>query len=153
MIERLQKNGRLVPSKLDYDLRDWATQAVRDMNKAGYPSTNAVERILRDPGIATYGSHHKALWWPIWHPRSRYNRNTRLRKAICQLPPRYRICLVVKYGEMKNDDKSLLTKRDLCAFCALKQGDFDVYIKKAKKRIRGILSGYGENDKKWLFFA
>jgi len=148
-----ERERRLMPSKLDYDLRDWARQVVRDMNKSCHPSINPVERILRDPGIATRGARHRALWWPIWYPDRRYNRNTRLRKAICQLPSRYRICLVVKYGGLLNDDKSLLTKRDLCAFCALKQGDFDIYVKKSKKIIRGILRGYEESKMKWLFYA
>ena len=148
------KSGRKrMPSKLDYDLRDWAQQVVLDMNLSGFPGINAVERILRDPGIGTYGSLHKVLWWPIWHPRGRYKRCNRLRKAICQLPPRYRICLVVKYGELVRDDGALLTKRDLCAMCALKQGDFDVYIKKSKKIIRRILRSYAQSDKKWLIFS
>ena len=128
--------------KLDYLLQEWAQGCVTDMGKSGYSGINIIEKILRDPGISTKGSRHRVLWWP------RNRKMARMSKAMHQIPKRRQVCLIVEYGGIVNDDNGqLLTKKDIRAHFGLKCKDFDIYVKKSRKRLREILRGYGEIKK------
>jgi len=119
--------------KLDEDIRLWAFEEVRLMHRSGYSGTNAVERILRDPGISSQLSQHRVLWWP----RSR--RIAKISKASHQLTPMERICLIVNAGAILDDDGKVLEVKKFCKICKGKESRFGAHVNRAKRKLREIL--------------
>lgn len=130
-------------SKLDSDLTMWAEDIVNTIHRTGYTKISVIERMVSDPGIATRGSKHRVLWWP------RNKRIARISRAMHQVHPYGRLCVVVEYGRLvQSHNGQILTKKEFsrkkghsCAF-------FDICVKEAKKKIRYLLKTYAKEAKK-----
>jgi len=130
-------NGRM--SKVDRWGREWAVEVLVDIHKSNYSSINVVERILRDPGIATDVSQHKILWWP------KNRRVARVSKAAHQLTAVERIILIVHWGHVLNDDGTRLTKNHLAQKGAISVDKFLEIKDCARRKLSKILRGYDKN--------
>jgi len=131
--------------RVDRWLGDWAESVIADTYKSYYSGINVVERILRDPGIATGKSQHKVLWWP------KNRRVAKVSKAAHQLTPIERIVLIVHYGFVKNEDGTKFTKHDLAKTSSIDVSSFSSIRKTARKKIHELLEGYDERPQKyWL---
>ena len=127
---------------LDSLLVEYCEHLVNVMDRSGFSGINIIEKILKDPGISTLGSKHRALWWP------KNKRIAEMSRAFHYVMPNARVCLVVEYGRVLKEDGWILTKKEFCAdqgsSCAL----FDSYVKVAKKQLRYILRVYKKEAKK-----
>ena len=95
---------------------------------------NTVERILKDPGIASKTSGHKVLWWP---PRSR--RKWAMIRAMHQISNIEQIVLVVDQKMIRREDGKVFTKYDLARTSSLDVRRFNQFRKEAKRKLSVIL--------------
>ena len=130
-----------------YDLHKWAEDIADAADKTGFSSINIIEKILRDPGYSTKNSKHVVLWW------YRNKHIAAMSKAMHQVPISMQICLVVEYGRILKGDGQILTKKEFCAKTGYSCALFDSYIRVSKKKLRGILRGYKNDNKKECHFA
>ena len=128
--------------RVDRDLHEWADTVIEDSNGSNLSGINVVERILRDPGVATDVSQHKVLWWP------KNRRVARISKAAHQLSSTEIIILVIHYGFMKNDDGTRFTRLDLEKNSSISRGSFSELRRDARRKIAKILKGYDKKEKK-----
>jgi hypothetical protein len=117
---------------LDDSIREWADDQVKLM-LGGYSGINAVERILRDPGIASQISQHKILWWP------KTRRIARISRASHHLRPIDRIVLMVDAGVVMNKEGKPLEPKEFCEETKGSVRKYGAYVKRAKQRLREIL--------------
>ena len=129
--------------RVDRWLGEWAESAIRDANSSCMPGIGVVERILRDPGIATQISQHKVLWWP------RNRRVAAISRAAHQLTPIERIVLIIHYGYVQNDDGTRFTKRHLEKFSSVSQKRFSKLRRDARRKIVKLLDSYEKESKKY----
>ena len=116
-----------MPDEIDADLTVWARDRVRTLHRSGYSGINIIEKILKDPGIATGGSRHRILWWP------RSNRLARMSRAMHHVSQRGQVCLVVEYGEIvKPNDGRILTKQEFSRYLGISVKIFDKNIIQAR---------------------
>ncbi len=125
--------------RVDRWLTDWADSVIADVNVSNYPGINGVERILKDPGVATDTSRHKVLWWP------RNRRVAKVSKAAHQLNSIEIIVLIIHYGYVLNDDQTRFTKKDLAQNSSISVPRYLDIKKAARAKISRILNSY---DKK-----
>ena len=118
---------------LDSLIDEWAADLMRHVHRGGYSGINAVERILKDPGISTKISGHVVLWWP------KTRRIAKMSKAMHQVSPIEQIVLVVDSGHLLNDDRSVFTKAHLAKNSSLEVRRFNDFRKKAKAKLSSIL--------------
>lgn len=129
-------------NKLDAWITEWANDVLRRMDKSEFSGINVIEKILRDPGISTGGSRDRILWWP------KNRRLAEISRAMHQVPPVERICLVVKFGRPVNDDGTIFTDRHLAQNSSVGVRDFKKYIRFSRKKLRGILLNSKPKPKK-----
>ena len=122
--------------RVDRWLTKWADAELELCHKSNYSGINVVERILRDPGIATDKSQDRVLWWP------RNKAISRVSKASHQLTPTERIVLIIHYGFVKNDDGTRMTKKELSKCSSIDVARFGRILRDAKNKIIRILRGY-----------
>jgi hypothetical protein len=120
--------------KLDADILAWALDLIGFARRSGFSGINAVERILRDPGISTGGSDHKILWFP------RNRRISKISKAMHQIDRIDQICLIVESGALMDDDNRIFTMKDLARNSTLTVGSARDRAKKAKRKLNFIIS-------------
>jgi hypothetical protein len=123
-------------NKLDADITEWAEDMVNNCRKSEYSGINIVEKILRDPGITTQGSRHRVLWWP------KTRRIARMSKAIHQIDIIARVCLIVRYGGLLENDGTIYTKYNLAKDSSVTVREFNRYVKISRKKLRRILKTY-----------
>lgn len=123
-------------SRIDSWLVDWAESVIDDTYKSNYSGINVVERILHDPGVATGQGAHRVLWWP------KNRRVAKISKAAHQLTPIERICLIIHYGHVLNDDKTRFTKHNLATYSSIGVRRFNTIRKKAKTKLSKIIRTY-----------
>ena len=119
--------------KLDKDIEEWAADLMNNIHKCGFSGINAVEKILRDPGISTKGSNHRVHWWP------KNRRISRMSKAMHQIDKISQICLIVDSRAIMSDDGNIFTKYDLAKNSSLEVRRFNDYRKKAKAKLSVVL--------------
>lgn len=119
--------------KLDFWLKEWAQDVVRNMDRSGFSGINVIEKILRDPGVATGGSKHRVLWWP------RNRRLAKIYRAMHRIPQRDQVCLVVEYGGIVKEDGNLYTKQEFSREVGIGVRKYNETVKKAKTKILEIL--------------
>ena len=124
--------------RVDSWLHDWAETVIGDCNKSNLSGINVVERILKDPGVATDISQHKVLWWP------KDRRVARVSKAAHQLTPTQVIILVIHYGHLLRDDGSKFTKKHLAQNSSISVPLYHDIKKVARAKISRILDGYDQ---------
>lgn len=140
-------------SKIDDDLTEWASDIVRTMHKSGLSGINIIEKILRDPGIASGRSRSKILWWP------RNRRIAAISRAAHQIDPIGLVCLVVHYGKPmnkdfgKDDDGNIFTKHDLAKNSSVTVREFNEHRKKARNKIAEITVSYRKRLERWRLFG
>ena len=122
--------------RVDRWLSDWAESVIEDVNASNYPGINGVERILKDPGVATDTSRHKVLWWP------KNRRVAKVSKAAHQLNSIEIIVLVIHYGFVLNDDQTRFTKKDLAQNSSISVSRYHQIRKAARRKISKILDSY-----------
>jgi hypothetical protein len=120
--------------KLDADILAWALDLIGFARRSGFSGINAVERILRDPGISTGGSDHKILWFP------RNRRISKISKAMHQIDRIDQICLIVESGALIDDDGRVFTMKDLARNSTLTVGSARDRAKTAKRKLNFIIS-------------
>lgn len=103
------------------------------MDKSEFSGINVIEKILRDPGISTGGSRDRILWWP------KNRRLAEISRAMHQVSPVERICLVVKFGRPMNDDGTIFTEKHLSKNSSVGVRDFKRNCSEARKKLRRIL--------------
>jgi len=135
-------------TRVDRWLTEWADRTLVDCNESGLSGINTVEKLLRDPGVATGQGGHKVLWWP--HRKKRISKAAHKRaswtsKASHQLTPTERIVLIIHYGNVKNDDKSRFTKFDLAQNSSISVQKYLSIKKGAQRKMSRILSSYHRN--------
>ena len=128
--------------RIDRWLHDWAETVIEDANKSNLSGINTVEKLLKDPGIATDISQHKVLWWP------KNRRVARISKAAHQLCSTEIVILVIHYGIVLNDDQSRLTKKDFAKVTGISVSRFHDIKRVARAKISTILDGYDKREKK-----
>jgi hypothetical protein len=129
--------------KLDFWLTEYCEHQVNIMHRSGYSGVNIIEKILKDPGIATGSSKHRVLWWP------KNKRIAQMSRAMHQISPYSRLCLVVEYGRIvQQKNGQILTKKEFCAKRGHSCAFFDECVRDAKNKLRVILRGYTEGGKK-----
>ena len=136
--------------RVDRWLGDWAESVIVDTYRSEYGGINAVERILRDPGVATVLSQHKVLWWPHRKNHISAERHKALSwtyKAAHQLTPIEIIVLIIAYGYVKNDDGTRFTKHELAQNSSISVSRYHDIKKAARAKMQGILDSYEENPK------
>ena len=119
-------------NKLDADITEWAEDMVNNCRKSEYSGINIVEKILRDPGITTQGSRHRVLWWP------RNKRIARMSSAMYQIDIISRVCLIVQYGKMVEDDGTVFTKYNLAKNSSIGVRRYNKIVKKARTKLAQI---------------
>jgi len=120
-------------NRLEWWLTDWANEILRHVHKSGFSGINIIEKILRDPGISTKGSRHRILWWP------KTKRLYKVGKAMHQVDPIQRVCLIVQYGQPVNEDGTIFTKFDLAKNSSVTVREFNAHIKKSTQNLGRIL--------------
>jgi len=128
--------------RVDRWLHDWAETVIEDCNKSNLSGINTVEKLLKDPGIATDVTNHKVLWWP------KNRRVARISKAAHQLTPTEIIILVIHFGFMKSDDGTRFTRLDLSKNSSISPDVFSKLRRDARRKIVKILKGYDKKEKK-----
>ena len=119
-------------NKLDTDITEWAEDMVNNCRKTEFSGINIIEKILRDPGISTMGSRHRVLWWP------KNRRIARMSSAMHQIDIISRVCLIVKYGRIVEDDGTVFTKYNLAKNSSINVRRFNKITKNAKTKLREI---------------
>ena len=122
--------------KVDSMIAEYVETLVRDIHRSGYAGINAVERIIRDPGIATDRSQHRILWWP------KNRRCAKVSKAFHQIDVISRVVLIIHYKGVITDDGKVFTKHDLAKNSSIGVRRFNEILKKSKNKIADILAGY-----------
>ena len=135
-------------TRVDRWITEWCERTLEDCNESGLSGINTVEKLLRDPGVATGQGGHKVLAWP--HRKKRISKAEHRRaswtsKAAHQLTPIERIILIIHYGHVLNDDGTRFTKFDLAKFSSVGVADYDRIRKKSKTKFSRILRGYHKN--------
>ena len=89
-------------------ISDWAHDLMRqaDLADYGYSDVNVVERLLRDPGRAPR-AESKILFW---HRNPRIAAVSRASRVLSNLE---QTILLVHYKAVRNEDGSVMTKRQL----------------------------------------
>ena len=123
-------------AKIDSWLEEWAESVIEDSYKSHYSGINAVERILRDPGVATSQGSHRVLWWPK-NPRV-----AKISKAAHQLTPIEIVCLLVKYGHVVDDNQNRFTPEHLATHSSIGLRRFKKIVREAKNKLSRILDSY-----------
>ena len=116
-------------AKIDSWLEEWAESVIEDSYKSHYSGINAVERILRDPGVATAQGAHRVLWWP------RNPRVAKISKAAHQLTPIEITCLLVKYGRVVDDNQNRFTPEHLATHSSIGLRRFKSIVKAARAKL------------------
>lgn len=122
--------------RVDRWLGDWAEAAMADSLASNFSGISVIERILRDPGIATGLNQHRVLWWP------KNRRVAKVSRAAHQLSPIERIVLIVHYGFVKNDDGTRFTKKELAQNSSISVPRYHEIKKSARQKIADILDTY-----------
>ena len=135
-------------TRVDRWITEYVERVIADIGRSNYSGINVVERILKDPGIATGQGSHRVLWWP--HRKKRISKAAHRRaswtsKAFHQLTPVEAVILIVHYGHVPKGDGSRFTKADLCANSSLTQERYLLIKKTASKKMSRILSSYHRN--------
>jgi hypothetical protein len=92
-------------NRFDFYLKKWALQELHDAYTGGsFPSISSVERVLSDPGVATYGSKDKILWEPVAGTNM-------IHKAAHQLSGLEKIVLMVDTGVLRDSEDKVIDKR------------------------------------------
>lgn len=128
--------------RVDRWLHDWAESVIEDANASQFPGIGAVERILKDPGIATDKTQHRVLWWP------KNRRVAKVSRAAHQLTPIEIIILVIHYGFVVNDDQTRFTKKDLAKNSSISEQDFSKLRRDARRKIAALLKAYDKESQK-----
>ena len=118
---------------LNSDIDLWAKDIVNSSHISGFPGINAVERILKEPGIATDGSKHRVLWWP------KNKRIAKMSRAMHQIDPISQVCLIVDSRNLMKEDGNSFTLNDLKKNSSLSMGEIRRRIKESKRKLREIL--------------
>ena len=120
---------------------EWAAAVIDDtfQPRGEWSGINAVERILRDPGIATGMPEHKVLWWP------KNRRVSLMSKAAHQLTPTEITLLVVHWGTVLNDDGTRFTKKNLAQNSSISVSRYHDIVRGAKVKLSRILAGWDKN--------
>jgi len=114
--------------KIDRWLIEWADNEIAESLQSGFSGINAVEKVLRDPGVAKGKSGHKVLWWP------RNRRLSKMSKAMHQIDPVSRIVLIIHYGYLPHEGRKY-TKHDLAKESSIDVNKFAELRKKARKKL------------------
>ena len=120
-------------ARLDSMIDEWARDVMSSIHKSDFPGINAVEKILKDPGISTKGAKHAILWWP------ENRRLAKMSRAMHQVTPIEQIILIIDCNLIVNDDKSKFTKKDLAKCSSIKVREFNDLLKKTKFKLSRIL--------------
>ena len=115
--------------KLDADIQEWARSVVADADKSNISGINVVEKILRDPGMATGGSRDRVHWWP---KNRRIARMSRLMHCIDLIT---QICLIVDSGVIFRDDGKVFRAKDLKNCSSLSVTEIRNRVRAAKRWI------------------
>ena len=130
-------------------VREWAEDAAETLHRSGYSGINVIEKLLRDPGVVSGGSH-RVLWWP------KNQRIARVSKAMHQVDPRSQCCLVVRYGRVVMEDGQLMRAGDLVRGSSLTHSDYKERIRDAMRILRNALElreDLWSNDRSGTAFA
>jgi hypothetical protein len=125
-------------AKIDSWLEEWAESVIEETYKSNYSGINSVERILRDPGVATAQGAHRVLWWPK-NPRV-----AKISKAAHQLTPIEIVCLLVKYGHVMDDNQNRFTPEHLATHSSIGLRRFKSIIKQARAKLIEITRCYAK---------
>jgi hypothetical protein len=118
---------------LNSDIDQWAQDVVRNVHKSGFSGINVVERILKDPGVATDASKDRILWWPPNRAVARISR------AMHRIPVRAQICLIVDSCHILKEDGNIYSEKDLARESTLTVSEIRKYVREAKAKLRRIL--------------
>ena len=118
--------------RIDALIAEWAEDVVMRSYESGFPGINVIERILRDPGIATGGSKHKVLFW------HRNKRIAMVSRAMHRIDPIAQICLIVRYGGILKEDGTVYTKHDLVKESSLTLRRFNELVRSSRKQLQEI---------------
>jgi len=119
--------------RLDSMIDEWARDVLDSDYMSGFSGINAVEKILRDPGISTRGCGHVVLWWP------RNKRIARISRAMHQVDPISQVCLMVDSGVMVREDGKQYSKHDLVRSSSLTLRRYYDFRESAKIKLAQIL--------------
>ena len=118
--------------RIDGLLSEWAEDIVLNAHKSGFSGINVVEKILRDPGISTGGSRHKAHWWP------RNKRIAMMSRAMHNIGHVSQIVLIIHYGRILKEDGTVFTKHDLAKTSSIGLRRFNEIRRKAVTKLQVI---------------
>ena len=119
--------------KIDGLIGEWAEAEVNDLSKSGIYGINIVERLWRDPGMATGGAKHRVLWWP------RNRRVAKVSRAMHQVDNISKICLIARYGGMVNDDGTIFDEKVLVRSSSLTMTEVKKRISDARRLLSRLL--------------
>lgn len=125
--------------RIDRWLIEWADDCIRRAYSSDLSSINVVEKLLRDPGMATGKSHDKVLFW---------HRNPRIAavsKAMHQLDPISQIVLIVHYGFLPHEGRKF-TLNDLVRNSSLTMADCRDRRRKARRKINNLCNTQKKNN-------
>lgn len=120
-------------SRIDDWIDEWAFHIVMNLHKSDFYGINVVEKILRDPGISTNGGRSKILWWP---PRDR--RVAKISRAMHQIDPISRVCLIIDTENLRDRDGKIFDKYALAKNSSVTVRRFNELTKNAKTKLRRI---------------
>lgn len=129
--------------RIDGLISEWAEDVVNRCGNVigkthdeGFSGINIIEKILRDPGIATGKSRHVVHWWP------RNRRIAMMSRAMHQIDIISQICLLVRYGRILKEDGNVYTKQDLAKDSSIDVRRFNDIVKNARKKLLTITRAY-----------
>ena len=115
--------------RLDADIQEWAQSIVVDADRSGLSGINVVERILRNPGMATDTSPHRVHWWP------KNRRIAKMSRAMHVLSKSEQIVLIIDSKEIFCDNGKVFTKYDLAKYSSVSVRKYHEYRNQAKKKL------------------
>ena len=119
--------------RLDADIQEWARSMVAEADKSNLSAVNIVEKILRDPGMASGGSRDRVHWWP------KNRRIAKISRLMHRIDETSQLCLIIDSGVIFHDDGRVFKPKDLKDISSLSVGDIRNRIRAAKLGLRAFM--------------
>ena len=127
--------GIYVMQRVDRWLIEWAEDEIRQSNMSNLSGINVVEKLLRDPGMATGKSKDRILF---------FHRNPRIAaisRAInrAEIDNLTKIILIVDYGYIAKEDGKRFKINDLVRNSSLTMSECRAKKRDARRKINSLL--------------
>ena len=124
--------------RIDRWLIEWADDVIRRAYSSELSSVNIVERLLRDPGMASDSGKDRVLFW---------HRNPRIAsvsRAAYRLDTISQIILIIHYGYLPYEGRKF-TLKDLAKNSSMTLGEISAKRRDARRKLQYEINKHKKN--------